>query len=44
MVPSSIPDLILILAKYQYQAAFVANPEINLAAAFLEIMSTCSFK
>jgi len=44
MTPSSIPDLILILAKYQYQAAFVANPEINLAAAFLEIMSTCSFK
>jgi DNA polymerase III delta prime subunit len=44
MVPSSIPDLILILAKYQYQAAFVANAEINLAAAFLEIMSTCSFK
>lgn len=44
MQPNSIPDLILILAKYQYQAAFVANPEINLAAAFLEIMSTCSFK
>lgn len=44
IVPSTIPDLILILAKYQYQAAFVANPEINLAAAFLEIMSTCSFK
>jgi DNA polymerase III delta prime subunit len=44
LVPSSIPDLILILAKYQYQAAFVANPEINLAAAMLEIMATCSFK
>jgi DNA polymerase III delta prime subunit len=44
VVASSIPDLILILSKYQYQAAFVANPEINLAAAFLEIMSTCTFK
>lgn len=44
VVPTSIPDLILILSKYQYQAAFVANPEINLAAAFLEIMSTCTFK
>lgn len=44
VVPGSIPDLILILSKYQYQAAFVANPEINLAAAFLEIMSTCNFK
>jgi len=40
----SIPDLILILAKYQYQNAFVANPEINLAAAILEIMGTCTFK
>jgi len=44
IVPTSIPDLILILSKYQYQAAFVANPEINMAAAFLEIMSTCTFK
>jgi DNA polymerase III delta prime subunit len=44
IAPSSIPDLILILAKYQYQAAFVANPEINLAASFLEIMSVCTFK
>lgn len=44
VVPTSIPDLILILSKYQYQAAFVANPEINMAAAFLEIMSTCTFK
>lgn len=42
--PSSIPDLILILAKYQYQNAFVANPEINLAAAVLEIMGSCSFR
>ena len=44
VVPSSIPDLILTLSKYQYQAAFVANPEINMAASFLEIMSMCSFK
>ncbi len=44
LVPATIPDLILILAKYQYQSAFVANLEINLAAAFLEIMSVCSFK
>lgn len=44
VVPTSIPDLILILSKYQYQAAFVANPEINIAACMLEIMSTCSFR
>jgi len=41
---NSIPDLILILARYQHQAAFVANQEINMAAAFLEIMVNCSFK
>ena len=30
--PQSVPQLVLILAKYQYQAAFVADPEINLIA------------
>jgi DNA polymerase III delta prime subunit len=40
----SIPQLILILAKYQYQAAFVANHEINLSACMAEIMSDCEFK
>jgi DNA polymerase III delta prime subunit len=44
LVPQSIPDLILILAKYQYQAAFVANKEINLAAAIIEVLANCSFK
>lgn len=42
--PASVPELILILAKYQYQAAFVANQEINMAAAFLELMVQCNFK
>lgn len=42
--PNSIPQLILIISKYQYQAAFVANHEINLAACVLEIMSECEFK
>lgn len=40
----SVPQLILILAKYQYQAAFVANQEINLSACMAEIMSDCEFK
>lgn len=39
----SVPQLILILAKYQYQAAFVADPEINNAACMLEIMIDCTF-
>ncbi|MCX6783296.1 MAG: AAA family ATPase [Candidatus Levybacteria bacterium] len=38
-VPDSIPDLILIIAKYQYQAAFVASQEINLAACLIELMT-----
>lgn len=33
-----IPAAVLILAKYQYQAAFAVDPEINLAACLAEIM------
>jgi DNA polymerase III delta prime subunit len=40
----SIPFLIMILARYQYQAAFVADPEINLCAAMAEIMGECRLK
>lgn len=40
----SIPQLILILAEYQYRAAFVADQEINLMAALTEIMSQCRFQ
>ena len=39
--PKSVPQLVLILAKYQYQAAFVADHEINNAACLLEIMLDC---
>lgn len=44
LVPETIPQLILILADYQYKAAFVADKEINLMACLTEIMSSCSFK
>lgn len=40
----SIAQLVLILAKYQYQAAFVADHEINIAACLTEIMVECTFK
>lgn len=40
----SIPQLILILADYQYKAAFVADQEINIMAALTEIMAQCKFK
>jgi DNA polymerase III delta prime subunit len=42
--PQSIPAAVLIIAKYQYQIAFVADQEINLLAALTEIMVECNFK
>ena len=42
--PSSIPAAVLIIAKYQYQIAFVADQEINLMAALTELMCECKFK
>ncbi len=42
--PVSVPQLVLILARYQYQAAFVADHEINLIACLTEIMVECEFK
>jgi len=44
LVPSTIPAAVLIIAKYQYQIAFVADQEINLLAALTEIMCECEFK
>ena len=44
LVSSSIPAAVLILAKYQYQVAFVADQEINLLACLTEIMVECQFK
>jgi DNA polymerase III delta prime subunit len=41
---NSIPELVLILAEYQYKAAFVADPEINLVAAFTRIMIDIEFE
>ncbi len=44
LVPSSIPPAVLILAKYQYQIAFIADQEINMLACLTEIMVECEFK
>ena len=40
----SVPQLVLHLSKYQYQAAFVADHEINMIACLTEIMVDCDFK
>ena len=44
LVPGSIPAAVLVLAKYQYQVAFVADQEINMLACLTEIMVECEFK
>ena len=44
MEMGSIPQLVLILADYQYKAAFVADHELNIMAALTEIMAQCKFK
>jgi DNA polymerase III delta prime subunit len=43
LTASSVPQLVLILADYQYKAAFVADPEINMTACLTEIMVNCEF-
>ena len=42
--PQSIPAAVLVIAKYQYQCAFVADQEINLLAALTELMCEVEFK
>ena len=36
--PNSIPQLVLLLGRYQYQSAFVADQEINTVAFLTEVM------
>jgi len=42
--PQSIPQLVLILADYQYKNAFVADHELNIVACCTEIMAGVKFK
>ena len=42
--PQSVPQAVLIIAKYQYQAAFAADQEINLVACLVEFMVELEFK
>ena len=44
LTSNSVPQLVIHLARYQYQAAFVADHEINLMACLTEIMADCEFK
>lgn len=42
--PQSVPQLVLLLADYQYKSAFVADQEINMVAFLTEVMAACEFK
>jgi len=41
---NSVPAAVLVLAKYQYQSAFVADQEINMLACLTELMVECNFR
>jgi DNA polymerase III delta prime subunit len=41
---SSIPLIVLTIAKYQYQGAFAADPQINFMAFLTEVMIQCEFQ
>jgi hypothetical protein len=43
MKKETIPNAVVVLARYQYQAAFVADQELNLVACLTEIMGECEF-
>ena len=43
MKPQSIPQAVIILADYQYKAAFVADQEVNTVACLTELMASCEF-
>ncbi len=42
--PTSVPQLVLILADYSYKDSFVADHELNVVACMTEIMSQIKFK
>ena len=42
--PESIPQLVLILADYQYKNSFVADHELNMAACLTEVMANVNFR
>lgn len=43
VTPGSIPQLVLILADYQYKDAFVADHELNVVACMTEVMANVEF-
>ena len=44
MEKSSVPQLVLTMADYQYKSAFVADQEVNMVACLTQLMAECEFK
>lgn len=44
LVPDTIPQAVLVISKYLYQSAFVADQEICVTACLTELMVECQFK
>jgi len=44
MKPNSIPQAVVIIAKYKNKTAFVADQEINLVACLTQLMVECEYK
>jgi DNA polymerase III delta prime subunit len=44
MKPHSVPQVVLILADYQYKQAFVADHELNVVACMTELMANVEFQ
>jgi DNA polymerase III delta prime subunit len=42
--PAYVPAMVILVAKYQYQASFSADPEINIMAFLAEVMVEIEFK
>ena len=42
--PQCIPQIVLIIADYQYKNAFVADHEINVVACLTELMANVDWK
>lgn len=44
LTAESVPQIVIILAQYQYYDAFVADSELNVVACMTEIMASADFK
>ena len=43
VAPHSVPQVVLILADYQYKNAFVSDHELNVVACLTEVMANVEF-